>query len=109
MNVSMLTRQNRPKSVVQFFPVRVNVHKCVCVCIHVSIIQLSVYRGERNVGQFPFDEKKKWMLVFPETAPTLDPLKLKVETGWKTNRVSVPSIIVIIIIMCVTCIYFYRF
>lgn len=38
-------------------PIGINLHKSVCV--RVSIIRFSVYRGERNVGQFPFDEKKK--------------------------------------------------
>ena len=45
--------------------------------MYLSIIRLSVYRAKRNVGQFPFEEKKKWMLVFPETAPSLESLKTR--------------------------------
>lgn len=55
---------------------------CMSVCMHVSIIQLSVYRAKRNVGRFPYQRKKKWMLVFPETAVSLDPLKLERGWGW---------------------------
>lgn len=27
--------------------------------MHVSVIQLSVYRAKRNVGRFPYERKKK--------------------------------------------------
>lgn len=57
--------------------------KCawVCVCMYQSYSFLFIEQRGMSVG-FPTKGKKKWMLVFPETAVSLDPLKLEGGRGW---------------------------